>query len=207
MSSGPTSSCIWGYGLWSIPNQRDTSRGFLLLGNPWECKSRRYDHDHLVPRSLRDLWDNSESHFLPGLHISWLAIPQTSPGTTAQVMDSRDVSVGSLWKKDFCSSSPLLSKAYESAFLVRGRGCVHAYRSWKHLASAVPLPSAPSRRGWGGLSSSVPHSAEGTLHHSLSSFVPAAGTEERDLCVSGHPTWTLSSQMAKGWSSPYLLCR
>lgn len=56
------------------PKSQGNFQGFLFLGNPWECKSRRYDHDLLVPRSLRDLWDMSESHFLPGLHISWLII-------------------------------------------------------------------------------------------------------------------------------------
>ena len=35
------------------------------------------------------------NHFLPGLHISWLVIPQTSLVRTAQDMDGRDVSVGS----------------------------------------------------------------------------------------------------------------
>lgn len=77
------------------PKSQGNFQGFLLLGNPWECKSRRYDHDHLVPRSLRDLCDMSEGHFLPGFHISWLVIPKTSLGRTTQDMDGRDVSVGS----------------------------------------------------------------------------------------------------------------
>lgn len=150
MPCGPTSSCIWGYSLCSIPNQRDASRAFLLLGNPWECKSRRYDHGHLVPRSLRDLWDKSESHFLPGLHISWLVIPQTSPGRTAQDIHGwqrcecgLSLKPRLLLLSPFCSPKPMNQHPWWEGRV----GFMPPETGSAALASAVPPPSAPAAEG------------------------------------------------------------
>lgn len=64
--------------------------------------------------------------------------------------------------KAFAPLPLLLPKAYESTSLVRGKGWIHASRNWKHCPGfCCPSSISPSSRGWRGLSSWVPHSAEG----------------------------------------------
>lgn len=140
----------------------------------------------------------SEGCSLPGLHISWLVIPQTSPGRTNCPVHwhSTDVNMGSHSSQGFPPSSlsfwlHSFPQPYEGRYLPGERegiySCLQKLEAsvlYKCFPSFWYSSSIPHSRGLEGLSSWVLNSTEGMLSYFVHS--PQQPGEKRGISACQH---------------------